>query len=979
MYNRVKSELVRVVTTAMVLFAISAMAEDLYVLAPVSVSTSTSYSGWGEPIAMINGSGMTGEGRSGTHTNANERYLFWHSNGTTVSDQWAEFDLGREYYVAYALIWQLAQDNVSLLDRGVKDFTIRLAGEDHVFTDFSSETMTMAVLGEANVPAQIFAVGELGVRYVRFEIDSNYGDQYVGLSEVRFEVSAPPPIDGVFTLAPQVATASTFYSDGTGYGPQFMVDGSGMTGNNRSATHTHLNATKLFWHSDGTTVSNQWVEFDLGNIYTITNALIWQLAQSNLTARGVQDFDIDVAGTNHVFTSYSTGKTLNRATVDPDQFCQIIPLYTQDVRYIRFDINSNFGDTYVGLSEVRFEVILPEPRDLVWDGSPGNAEWNMTSMNWKTNGVATSFGLLDNVTFDETAAVNTATLTAEITAGDILVDSSGTVSINAGTVYGKRIREAASFVKRGTGTLEMAGGLQNVAGCFHSFTCDVQVLEGTLKLVTDSRNALNPVEGLLGNPSVDRTILVTNGATLCFGANNGLGTTLSSPKVKLEFVDGGVLTNQPYRVNTLGPVLFKDAVIAPLTGYYSDWGSLVFNGDVEFKGSNPYTINSLAGAFLAFGVTGMPSIMVDDITGDDSPDLTFNIAVHNAHNMPSTFRKTGAGTLRLNTNLSTFTGDVTVAEGTLETAAGNGFTNEYHSVLGNAKVFRTILVEGGAKVKFAGSNTLVPGYETALAEIVVNGGTLQLADNTSNVFGPLTLDDATVIYNKGYGTDWGMMVFSGKVSFQGTQPYVFNPAGLNANLASGYNEEIEIEVYDITSSADADVSLNLPFINFNGGDGAPSCFRKSGAGTLSLGAFNLSTGALRVVEGTLRIDGSWSGVNSSVTAESGGSLGGTGSVNRVVFNGGGFECVAGQSGLMTANAVEIGETGTVHILNPGSLPADEINVALINASEFDGSLNLADWTLNVDGVTSSPHLRVRVIGDNLVAGWAPLGTIIMLQ
>jgi autotransporter-associated beta strand protein len=944
MCNRINKKLCYGIAIALCLFNFCALTAGEVVLTPVSVAASSQYSEWGEKEALIDGSGMSGEGGTATHSCAAEKFLYWHSaSSAVISNQWVQFDLGRRYNLANALIWQLCQPG--LTERGVKKFTIKVAGENGIFSTVSTNNALYEASGTAPEPAQIIAMAAQGVRYVRLEVDSNYGAPYVGLSEVRFEMAAPPLLDGIYTLTPQNVIASTYYSDGSSYGPQFTIDDSGMTGSDRFATHSNQNTPKLFWHSNGTAVPDQWLEFDLGAAYHVTNAVIWQIGQSNKTSRGIQEFDIQVAGTNHLFSTYSAGNILDRASSLAQEYAQVFSLVTQDVRYVRFEIDSNYGDTYVGLSEVRFEVIQPPSRDLTWNGSAGNAEWNTLAQNWLTNSAATAFGMRDSVLFDDSAEATTATISGNLAVGDLVVDNTGTNRIDLGTTFGKRINEAASFIKRGAGTLEMGGGSENVAGSYHSFTCDVQILEGTVKLISDSKNGADPVEGLLGNPSVDRKIVVTNGATLLFGANNAIGTTLSSPKVKLNVVDGGILENAAYKVNTLGSALFDNAVIAPLTGNYDDWGAMVLNGDLEFKGSTPYTITSLAGAYLIIGFTGMPSIMVDDISGDDSADLTFNIAVKDTHGVPSKFNKTGAGTLRLNTNLSSFTGNVAVVEGVLETGAGNGMTNQYNNVLGNCKVPRTLSVASGAKLKITGSNTLVPGYETALLGIELNGGTLELVDNNSNVFGPLVFDDATVSYNRGYDNNWAMMIFSGKVTFKGTQPYVFNPAGANANLASGRNEEIEIEAFDITASS----------------------------------AVNVSTGALRVTEGVLRIDGSWSAVNSSVTAESGGYLGGTGAVAHAVFDGGGFECAAGQAGLMSANTVVIGETGIIHILNPLGLPADEIDVPFMSAASFEGSINLADWSVEVEGVASSLHLKVREKNGTLVAGWAPLGSVIMLQ
>lgn len=684
-------------------------------------------------------------------------------------------------------------------------------------------------------------------------------------------------------IAPVSASASTSYTVPAWGLPVSMINGSGLTGEGYTATHTNASELNLLWHSDGITVSGQWVEFDLGAAYDLKNALIWQLAQSGHTTRGVKVFTISVAGDDHVFSTVSTNN-LNIATGSANEPVQVRPLVASDVRYVRFTIQSNYGDNYVGLSEVRFEGVpweLPAPRDLVWNGTSGDAAWNTVAQNWLTNGSATAFATGDNVRFDDTATEKSVTFSNNVMVGAIVVDNTTNYRISAGTNANNRIVAAASLIKRGSGVLELGGGLKNVAGSYHSFTCDVQVFEGTLKTVSAGKNSSSstptPVEGLLGNPSVERKIVVTNGATLFFGDNNAIGTVYSTPKVKLEVVDGGIFQSAPNQVTTLGSALFDNAAIAPLTGYYDDWGSLVLNGDLEFKGATPYTITSLKGAYLIIGFTRTPSIMVDDITGDSAADLILDIAIHNTHGIPSSFIKTGVGTLRLNTFLSTFAGNVGVVEGTLETGEGSGRTNQFNNVLGNCKVPRKLTVASGATLKITGNNTLVPGYESALLEIEINGGTLQLGDKTTNVFGPLTLEDATVSYNTGYliTSNWGMMIFSGRVIFKGTQPYVFAPAGENCNFQSGLNEEIEVNVWDITGSSATDAALNLPFINFNTVmNKPPSRFYKTGPGTLSLGAVNTSTGTLRVVEGVLRIDGSWSAVNSSVIAESNGYLGG---------------------------------------------------------------------------------------------------------
>ena len=369
MCNRVKKELARVFAAIVCMSAFSVYAGDVQVIAPVSASSSTDYGSNYDAQYMIDGSGLTTTGTiwEAVHTNQNAHYLFWHSDTPIrVGEQWVEFDLGAVYHVTNALIWQFAQTNFT--SRGIQTFDIRVADEDHIFSVISTDNLLDQATGDPQEPLQVVQMVVKNIRYIRFMVNSNWGASgIVGLSEVRFEVETPDPLPTNFILMPLSASASTYYGDGTRYGPQFMADGSGLTGIGQSMTHTNANGPELFWHSDGSSINGHWVEFDLGATYNITNALIWQLAQKNLTTRGVKDYSIDVAGSDHVFSSYATGRTLNQATGDANEPVQVVSLVADEVRYVRLNIQSNYGASYVGLSEVAFEVALPEanPDDVL--------------------------------------------------------------------------------------------------------------------------------------------------------------------------------------------------------------------------------------------------------------------------------------------------------------------------------------------------------------------------------------------------------------------------------------------------------------------------------------------------------------------------------------------------------------------------------------------------------------------------------------
>jgi len=967
------------------MLSLEAAAASDSIIVPVGATASTTYGTppylYG-PQWMVDGSGLTGTGRMATHTNANSTNLFWHSNGSAVPGQWVEFDLGATYDVTNALIWQLAQSG--LTTRGVQTFTISVAGDDRVFSAVSTTNLNIAT-GSPNEPVQVRPLVAGEVRFVRFTIQSNYGNQYVGLSEVRFEGAPSAPL-----LVPVGATASSNYgSQPYLYGPQWLIDGSGLSGAGRRATHTNANSTNLFWHSNtGVVVSNQWVEFDLGATYQVTNALVWQLAQQAMINRGVQAFTISVADPDHNFSTYSTSNVLTIATGLANEPVQMVPLVATNVQHVRFSIASSWGASdIVGLSEVRFDGVpwAQTPRELVWNGTVGDATWNKVAQNWLTNGGATAFASGDDVRFDDTAAERSVTLTNNVAAGAVAVDTAEGYRISAGQTANRRILSAASLIKRGSGTLELDGGTVETAGSYHAFTGGVEIAEGTLKTLSNGRPLKNATEGLLGNMQAARTLRVNTNATLNLAGRYLSGRLDSLPVTELA-VDHGTLSLSSTNISetAFGPLTFDSARVECVNT--NTFTYIAFNGLTRFLGTSTYHFAQTGFAKeLFFLAPAGTEVCVSNVTQDAAWDLRLDWVIKDFHTngvlvQTSGIRKTGAGTLYLGNANNSLSGNITVSEGTLETAVGNGVKGTAVNVLGNPKVFRKVRVESGATLKFNGSNTIATGFDSPLEELEIVGGTLSLANGSSSVFGPLTLENATITYNTGYAPDWALMIFSKSVTFKGTQPYVFNPVGTNNRFQSGLNEETEVNVWDITGSSAVDAALNLPFFNFEGvTNKPPSRFKKTGPGTLSLGAINASTGALRVVEGVLRVDGRWNQANSSVTAEAGGYLGGTGLVARAVFNGGGFECAMGQAGKLTAGNVVIGETGTVRILNPDSLPTTELRVPFLAYSAIGSAGNLTSWTVEAEGAAPNSNLRVVVRDGTLVAGWFPKGTLLRVM
>ncbi len=117
-----------------------------------------------------------------------------------IDEQYVIFDLGRLVNLDQVAVWQFGEafDAFDFTDQGAKE--IRILATDVVnpemddFTELQTITLDQHELGQP-LEAQLFdLIGADGVRYVKFDFVSNWGNpSYVGLSEVRFVTGTPIP------------------------------------------------------------------------------------------------------------------------------------------------------------------------------------------------------------------------------------------------------------------------------------------------------------------------------------------------------------------------------------------------------------------------------------------------------------------------------------------------------------------------------------------------------------------------------------------------------------------------------------------------------------------------------------------------------------------------------------------------------------------------------------------------------------------
>lgn len=134
-------------------------------------------SGWGETFP---GSGVYAHGNNVYEGGAS----MWNGAGSDPVS-WVQFDLGQEYNVAGAYIWNYNESGWS--NRGVKTLDILASADGTDFRAVGSFTLKMAAGKDADLGESVAFARPVKARWLRFDIKSSYkGNDCSGLSEVRF-------------------------------------------------------------------------------------------------------------------------------------------------------------------------------------------------------------------------------------------------------------------------------------------------------------------------------------------------------------------------------------------------------------------------------------------------------------------------------------------------------------------------------------------------------------------------------------------------------------------------------------------------------------------------------------------------------------------------------------------------------------------------------------------------------------------------
>ncbi|WP_292561289.1 autotransporter domain-containing protein [Mesorhizobium sp.] len=371
-------------------------------------------------------------------------------------------------------------------------------------------------------------------------------------------------------------------------------------------------------------------------------------------------------------------------------------------------------------------------------------------------------------------------------------------------------------------------------------------------------------------------------------------------------------------------------------------GTTIFTADNTYTA--PTTISS--GATLQLGNGGPTGGVTSNVTNNGTlifnRSANFGLGYAGVVSGSGQVIKNGSGTITL-TGANTYGGGTTISSGELR--IGN--------FLADGALTGNYVNHGKLSVFFNGT----PSY----SGVISGEGSFEKTGN-----GTLTLNSVQT-YTGGTTISFGSLILGGNDRLATTGALignggVFDLNGFNQTIGdlSGYGR-LEIRTGTLTAGALAD-TLYQGQINGTG------TFTKQGSGTLTISGNKNFAGTTNVNAGALIVNGSMA--SSTFQVDSGGALGGTGSVGAAtITNGGTLLGVAGQT--LTTASLTLNDRSNLNVSLGAASTTPLFDVT--GALTLDGKLSVSDAGGFGNGTYRIANYGGTLTNNGLVIGTVPPG------
>ena len=430
---------------------------------------------------------------------------------------------------------------------------------------------------------------------------------------------------------------------------------------------------------------------------------------------------------------------------------------------------------------------------------------------------------------------------------------------------------------------------------------------------------VNPGSVVVNNSATPYTFggtgSISGPATLTKSGNGTLTITNANTYTGGTTLNAGQLNiNNALALGT-GPLVVAGGTIdntsgAPIT--LTSNNPQTWTGNFTFGGSNALNLGT--------GAVSLGTTTTVTVNGDSTTPLTVGGPISGTYGLT----KEGPGTLALTSNGNSYTGNVTVNGGILQTGTrqGNGTTG---SLGANYTTGRTITVNSGAQLQFLINNVFGGGSQPLanIPAVIINGGTV--SSTNYNIIGNVTLNSGATLTQS--ATTSGS--YQGWEFSKGSTVTVGGTSGSTiSNTGTAGDHLDQAMTFNVASTGDTapDLTVSVNLLNASGDNGnVAGGFTKTGAGTMLLSAANTYTGPTIVNGGMLQVGGSIAGT--AVTVNNGGTLvvAGTASGSSATVSGGTLSIPTGGtlSDTLTVNSGTVQVAGSLSgstaVVNGGSL------------------------------------------------------------